>query len=147
MERMGDAHFVKLFRLAQLSIEYLIYTQNYLETMTKTLDMQYKHSYDETARMQEKIRQQTEENRVLKRELKLKQKTLTTYEYLLKLPAGQETQQVRCKHCAKIFVQKQYLEKHYTRAHPDKSFSLDFKDYAWAEETKASVKVQPTESV
>lgn len=53
---MGDAHFVKLFRLAQLSIEYLIYTQNYLETLTKTLDLQYKHSYDETAKMQEKIR-------------------------------------------------------------------------------------------
>jgi len=56
LERMGDAHFVKLFRLAQLSIEYLIYTQNYLETMTKTLDMQYKHSYDETVSMQEKIK-------------------------------------------------------------------------------------------
>jgi zinc finger protein DZIP1 len=26
LERMGDAHFVKLFRLSQLSIEYLIYT-------------------------------------------------------------------------------------------------------------------------
>jgi zinc finger protein DZIP1 len=26
MERMGDSHFVKLFRLSQLSLEYLIYT-------------------------------------------------------------------------------------------------------------------------
>jgi hypothetical protein len=26
LERLGDAHFVKLFRLSQLSIEYLIYT-------------------------------------------------------------------------------------------------------------------------
>lgn len=26
LQRMGDAHFVKLFRLSQLSIEYLIYT-------------------------------------------------------------------------------------------------------------------------
>lgn len=42
LERMGDAHFVKLFRLSQLSIEYLIYTQNYLETLTKSLDFHYK---------------------------------------------------------------------------------------------------------
>ena len=91
LERMGDAHFVKLFRLAQLSIEYLIYTQNYLETLTKTLDMQYKHTYEETEKVRDKIKQQTEENAIMKRELKLKQKTLTTYEYLLKIPAGMET--------------------------------------------------------
>jgi zinc finger protein DZIP1 len=91
LERMGDAHFVKLFRLAQLSIEYLIYTQNYLETLTKTLDMQYKHTYEETEKVRDKIKQQTEENAIMKRELKLKQKTLTTYEYLLKMPAGLET--------------------------------------------------------
>jgi protein-arginine kinase activator protein McsA len=57
---MGDAHFVKLFRLAQLSIEYLIYTQNYLETLTKTLDLQYKHNYEETAKLRDKIKLQTE---------------------------------------------------------------------------------------
>lgn len=94
---MGDAHFVKLFRLAQMSIEYLIYTQNYLETLTKTLDLQYKNSYEETAKIKEKIKAQTSENHVLKRELKLKQKTLTTYEYLLKLPTGQEAEYYKCK--------------------------------------------------
>ena len=26
MERLGDTHFIKLFRLSQMSIEYLIYT-------------------------------------------------------------------------------------------------------------------------
>lgn len=29
MERLGDAHFVKLFRMSQLTIEYLLYTQDY----------------------------------------------------------------------------------------------------------------------
>ena len=41
-ERMGDQHFLKLFRLAQMSVEYLIYTQNYLETLTKSLDAHYR---------------------------------------------------------------------------------------------------------
>lgn len=133
MERMGDAHFVKLFRLAQMSIEYLIYTQNYLETLTKTLDAQYQQSYEETAKITEKIRQQTEENHLLKRELKLKQKTITTYEYLLKLPAGQETQQIKCKQCAKFFVARQFLEKHYTNHHADKNFAIDYKGHVWTQ--------------
>lgn len=42
---LGD--FVKMFRLSQMSIEYLIYTQNYLECLTQVLDMQYKTSYEE----------------------------------------------------------------------------------------------------
>ena len=42
LERLGDTHFIKLFRLSQMSVEYLIYTQNYLETLTKTLDLHYK---------------------------------------------------------------------------------------------------------
>ncbi len=29
LERLGDQHFVKLFRLSQLTIEYLLYTQDY----------------------------------------------------------------------------------------------------------------------
>ena len=29
LERLGDQHFVKLFRISQLTIEYLLYTQDY----------------------------------------------------------------------------------------------------------------------
>jgi len=70
-----------------MSIEYLIYTQNYLETLTRTLDLHYKQSYEETARVRDASKKQQTENLVLKKELRLKQKTLSTYEYLLKLPA------------------------------------------------------------
>jgi len=56
LERIGDTHFIKLFRLSQMSIEYLIYTQNYLETLTKTLDLHYKQSYEETARVRDAVK-------------------------------------------------------------------------------------------
>lgn len=87
LERLGDAHFIKLFRLSQLSIEYLIYTQNYLETLTRSLDLHYKHTYEETKKVEAKVKKTAMENSTLKKELRLKQKTLSTYEYLLKLPA------------------------------------------------------------
>ena len=59
LERLGDAHFVKLFRLSQLSIEYLIYTQNYLETLTTSLDLHYQNSYAETAKIRAAIQKQS----------------------------------------------------------------------------------------
>ena len=58
LERLGDAHFIKLFRLSQLSIEYLIYTQNYLETLTRSLDLHYKHSYEETKKIENRVKKQ-----------------------------------------------------------------------------------------
>jgi zinc finger protein DZIP1 len=38
IDRLGDAHFVKLFRVAQLTIEYLLYTQDYFQSVNKVLD-------------------------------------------------------------------------------------------------------------
>jgi zinc finger protein DZIP1 len=127
LERMGDAHFVKLFRLSQLSIEYLIYTQNYLETLTKSLDFHYKQAYEDTAKIRDKIKLYSQENLTLKKELKIKQKTLSTYEYLLKLPSQQETDFYKCNLCSKFFVSYQYIEKHYSRNHPDVNFATDYK--------------------
>ena len=54
-------------------------------------------------------RQQNYENQVLKKELRLKQKTLSTYEYLLKLPAEQGSEFYKCKQCPKFFISKKYL--------------------------------------
>ena len=130
LERLGDTHFIKLFRLSQMSIEYLIYTQNYLETLTKTLDLHYKQSYEETAKIRDAIKRQQTENTVLKKELRLKQKTLSTYEYLLKLPAEQGSEFYKCKQCTKFFINKKYLQKHYTRTHPKTDFYADFKTEA-----------------
>lgn len=59
---MGDAHFVKVFRLAQMSIEYLIYTQNYLETLTKSLDVHYKQAYEDQLKSKEVLKSVRDEN-------------------------------------------------------------------------------------
>jgi Pyruvate/2-oxoacid:ferredoxin oxidoreductase delta subunit len=64
----------------------------------------------------------------MRKELKLKQKTLSTYEYLMKLPAEQEQAVIKCKHCPKFFAAKSYLKKHYDRNHPDKDYYKDFRD-------------------
>ena len=130
MERLGDTHFIKLFRLSQMSIEYLIYTQNYLETLTKTLDLHYKQSYEETARVRDAIKKQQTEMNILKKELRLKQKTLSTYEYLLKLPSDRGSEFYKCKQCPKYFITKKYLQNHNGRAHTNINFYDGFKTEA-----------------
>ena len=38
-QQLGDSHFSKLFRLGQMSTEYLMYTQNYIEMASKSLNI------------------------------------------------------------------------------------------------------------
>ena len=128
LERLGDQHFIKLFKLSQLSIEYLLYTQSYLESLCKALDLQYKHTYEKTHKIEEAIKKYQVELKTMRKELKLKQKTLSTYEYLMKVPTEQEQEVIRCKHCHKFFVAKSYLQKHYLRHHPDQEFNRDFQE-------------------
>lgn len=72
LERLGDQHFIKLFKLSQLSIEYLLYTQSYLESLCKALDLQYKHTYEKTAKVEEAIKKYQVELQTMRKELKLK---------------------------------------------------------------------------
>lgn len=130
IDRMGDSHFIKLFRLSQYSIEYLLYSQNYLESLCKQLDVEYKQNYERTHKVEEAAKKYQTELKLMRKELKLKQKTLSTYEYLMKLPVEQEQDVIKCKRCPKFFLSKQYLQKHYQRQHPEIDF---FKEFAQSE--------------
>ena len=68
INRMGDENFLKLFRLSQLSIEYLIYSQNYLECLTRTLNLQYKNARESSQSIESKIAGQNDLIRNLKKE-------------------------------------------------------------------------------
>jgi hypothetical protein len=126
VDRFTD-DFVRLFRLSQMSIEYLIYTQNYLECLTKALDVQYKTAYDRTKNVQEEIRLKNTLIGNLKRENAIKQRTLQTYKYLMEVPKeGDLSKAMTCPHCGRVFASAQFLRKHYERRHPDQDFDRDF---------------------
>ena len=127
MERLGDENFIKLFRLSQMSIEYLMYTQNYLECLTRTLDLQYKNSHEQTKDIREKTQRYNTELFNLKKENQIKSKTLATYEYLIKIPKeGDTSQAMKCSHCQKFFASEQYLRKHYQKRHPDANYDAEY---------------------
>lgn len=96
--------------------------------MCKAIDLEYKQNYEKTTKLEEAIRKYQSEMKVIRKELKIKQKTLSTYEYLMKLPAEQEQEVIKCRHCHKFFLSKSYLQKHYQRHHPEFDFYRDNAD-------------------
>jgi len=126
IDRLGDSHFLKLFRVAQMTIEYLLYTQDYFQSVNKVLDTKGREWHSQARELEGRLRAKAEELKLLKKELKIKQKTLGTYEYLMRLPPDQEQNVIKCRHCTKFFLSKSYLQKHYQRHHPQADF---FKEY------------------
>ena len=47
---------MKLFRLAQLSLEYLIFSQNYLQSLSTSLSVTYAKEKSDTAKLKEQIK-------------------------------------------------------------------------------------------
>lgn len=46
LEKFGDATLLKLFRLSQYGLEYLLNCQNYLANQTQAMDNQYRNSQE-----------------------------------------------------------------------------------------------------
>ncbi|CAM6039461.1 unnamed protein product [Sphagnum compactum] len=118
-----EANFVKLFRLSQLMVEYLLHVQELLAIHKSELILA-------GASMQqrgEKLRAQCLGQRAAllqsRHELKQARKTMKTYEVMLKMQGKchmqSNTQQVRhCPFCEKMFESSYYLDFHIARRHP-----------------------------
>ena len=80
----ADDHFVKLFRLSQLIIEYLLNVQNALLTYAKDAEDEYSKIEAACKEGERRLRSRKEKMSGLKKELKRNRKTISTYEKLLK---------------------------------------------------------------
>jgi len=78
-----DDTFLKLFRLTQLTIEYLLNVQHTLYAYSGTLEQQLAHVHKEHDLAESRMNLQSEQLQSLQRELKQKRRTLKTYEFLL----------------------------------------------------------------
>jgi zinc finger protein DZIP1 len=85
LERLGDAHFVKLFRISQLTIEYLLYTQDYFQSVNKVLDKKGKEWYEAAKELESKLKSKHEDLKSLKKELKIKKAPLINISLTLSL--------------------------------------------------------------
>ncbi|CAF0919113.1 unnamed protein product [Rotaria sordida] len=114
--RAMDPNFVKLYKMAQLTIEYLLVCQDEITTqLTDYEQLKSKGFHDhEDARQQiEKLKNELNET---KKELKKRRKMLETQQRML---MAQNSNYHTCPVCTHAFLSIAYLQAHIKRRHPD----------------------------
>ena len=56
----------------------------------------------------------------------MKQHTLSTFEYIMKMPADEQVRAIFCKRCHRAFREKKYVARHYAKFHAEQSYELDY---------------------
>lgn len=56
IKRIRDKNILKLFKLGQLTTEYLLYTQGYADTMALQRQREYEYNYRESVALQDQIK-------------------------------------------------------------------------------------------
>ena len=82
----GDEVFIKLFRLSQLTIEYLLNVQDTLASNLDALAVKYSSKKRQVERLKEGNDKSVTDLQALKRETKRLRKTVRSYEVMLRQP-------------------------------------------------------------
>ncbi|XP_033124983.1 zinc finger protein DZIP1L-like isoform X3 [Anneissia japonica] len=116
--RGTDPTFVKLFKLAQMIIEYLMISQEHLGSVVNTLEQKLLKAVEAHNNTTVKINKQSEEIKQLKQENKLRRKMLASQQSFIQ---SNENNYHKCLYCPKAFVHVSYLHAHVERKHPEHS--------------------------
>ncbi|OPJ86825.1 zinc finger protein DZIP1L [Patagioenas fasciata monilis] len=114
--RPADPVLLKVLRMAQLSIEYLLHCQERLGTSLATHAQHLQATRTELARRQEQAAEQAAQLRGAKEESRRWKKLMITQQLLLR--AGPSTC-CKCHLCDKAFVDGSFLQAHLQRRHPE----------------------------
>lgn len=119
LRRIGDRNYIKLFKVGQLTLEYLLFLQSQSEFALSSSMRQQQQLKESCVRLEDKVRAKQKLLVNLKAGVKVKQQTLSTYEQMLRQPEGAAIQLAKCGECAKFFASSAHLVAHYKRKHPD----------------------------
>ncbi|XP_076807037.1 cilium assembly protein DZIP1L-like [Clavelina lepadiformis] len=111
-----DPLFVKLFRLGQYTIEYLLHSQEYLQSIIDDLEGRINVAGKDKQQMEQKIVELTDEVHKVKQESKKRRKIIQQQQMLIEAGASSYYQ---CPHCEKAFMNASFLQGHMQRRHPD----------------------------
>nr|XP_022914264.1 zinc finger protein DZIP1L [Onthophagus taurus] len=115
-----DPTFVKVFRLSQLSVEYLQFCKRYLDNtvvVVKKELAQYKEENNHLKNYTEELKSEINE---LKERINLLKESLEKQKVTL-----ENNQGFKCPTCLKVFVTEEYLLSHIKRRHETVSFQLE----------------------
>ncbi|XP_067948960.1 cilium assembly protein DZIP1L-like isoform X2 [Watersipora subatra] len=112
--RLIDPNFVKLFRLGQLTIEYLLYSQEYLSETIVTLEGRVKNQLKNEENLMEKLRVLEKNLERMKKEGHKRKRLLIDQQHLIE--SGAENFH-KCLLCPKAFMNATFLQNHCLRRH------------------------------
>ncbi|OQR83012.1 hypothetical protein ACHHYP_15254 [Achlya hypogyna] len=127
VNQYSDEYFLKLFQVAQLTVEYLLNVQESLVLHTEDLETQCDRVASECKTLEEENGKFDAEIALLKQEIKQKQNTIATFEMMLLSQQAKAPGQtpapanapVDCVFCNKKFLSTEYLLKHQKKKHFD----------------------------
>ncbi|XP_027059683.1 zinc finger protein DZIP1L-like [Pocillopora damicornis] len=115
MQAIGfDPNYIKLFRLAQLIIEYLLHSQQFLSANLEAENKTLQESLETTERVKKELDEKKEAYKKLKKECQKQKQWIAEYQLLIRAGASGSH---KCPYCAKSFVSHEYVIAHLSRRH------------------------------
>lgn len=112
-----DPVLLKLIRLAQLTIEYLMHSQEFLTSQLHSLEERLHQSLGDCEQSKELLTKQAGEMKLLKEECKRRKKMISTQQLMIEAKASY----YQCHFCDKAFMNRAFLQSHVQRRHPEDS--------------------------
>ncbi|XP_036312235.1 zinc finger protein DZIP1 isoform X4 [Pipistrellus kuhlii] len=119
-----DPVLLKLIRLAQLSIEYLMHSQEFLTSQLHAVEERLRLSLANCEQSKELLGKQAGEIKFLKEECKRRKKMIATQQMMMEAKASYYQQwknYPQCHYCDKAFMNQAFLQSHIQRRHPEDS--------------------------
>ncbi|XP_053419536.1 cilium assembly protein DZIP1 isoform X1 [Nycticebus coucang] len=121
-----DPVLLKLIRLAQLTIEYLLHSQEFLTAQLHALEERLHLSRGEGEQSKKLIAKQAGELKLLKEECRRRKKMISTQQLMIEAKASY----YQCHFCDKAFMNQAFLQSHIQRRHPEDSHFAEYKKKA-----------------
>ncbi|XP_076401671.1 cilium assembly protein DZIP1 isoform X2 [Peromyscus maniculatus bairdii] len=108
-----DPVLLKLIRLAQLTIEYLMHSQEFLTSQLSLVEERLRLSLIDYEQSKQLLNKQASEIKLLKDECKRRKKMLSTQQLMIEAKASY----YQCHFCDKAFMNQAFLQSHIQRRH------------------------------
>ncbi|KAK2500490.1 hypothetical protein MC885_020824, partial [Smutsia gigantea] len=118
-----DPVLLKLIRLAQLTIEYLMHSQEFLTSQLHHLEERLRLSQADGEHSKKLLAKQAGEIKLLKEECKRRKKMISTQQLMIEAKASY----YQCHFCDKAFMNQAFLQSHIQRRHLEDSHLAEYK--------------------
>ncbi|XP_018861635.1 zinc finger protein DZIP1 isoform X2 [Parus major] len=113
----ADPLLLKLLRMAQLSTEYLLHSQEYLSAQLGSLEEALRETQAQRDQLGKEVAQRLQEIQGLKEECRRRKKMISTQQMMLEARANYH----QCPFCEKAFMTYSFLQSHIQRRHSGES--------------------------